>query len=380
MTSRAYQYTIFFALLFAFFLIEPTVKAGSGETYKVGTSNLNVRSSPSNDGQVIGQLGYGDQVVIFRETNGWGQTYYGGEEAWVALHYLYTDGKSEQANSSNVSATNVTVSANSVRIRSGPGTDHQMIGSTSQGKSFQLLDTKGDWHQISLSNGNTGWIAGWLTTLSSDSATSSDKQSNSVAVKAAATDTPAPKAKEKKSQSLAGYNIVLDPGHGGGDPGAIALDGSYEKNLTLSTAQVIAKRLEDEGATVIMTRQNDRFLLLEDRVAISNAYYTHAFISLHFDAYPLSNVNGFSTHYYSSFGNDRNLAQSIQSGIADQVNLNNRGIMQSNLHVLRENEDLAVLVELGFITNPTDFATIQTADYQQGVAEGITSGLINYFK
>lgn len=377
MTSRACHYTIFFALLFTLFLLEPAVKAENGQTYNVGTSNLNVRSSPSNDGQVIGQLDYGNQVVVFKETNGWGQTYYGGEEAWVALHYLYTDGKSEQSNSSNVSVKNVTVSANSVRIRSGPSTDHQMIGSTNQGESFQLLDTTDDWHQISLSNGNTGWIAGWLTTLSSDNTTASE-QSNPVAVKAVVTDTPAPK--EKKSQSLAGYNIVLDPGHGGGDPGAIALDGSYEKNLTLSTAQVIANRLEDAGATVIMTRQNDRFLLLEDRVAISNAYYTHAFISIHFDAYPMSNVNGFSTHYYSPFGNDRKLAQSIQTGIADQVSLNNRGIMQSNLHVLRENEDLAVLVELGFITNPDDFATIQTADYQQGVAEGITSGLINYFK
>src|SRR5699024_4637897 len=191
--------------------LEPSVKAENGQTYNVGTSNLNVRSSPSNKGQVIGQLDYGNQVVVFKETNGWGQTYYDGEEAWVALHYLYTNGKSEQANSTSVSATNVTVSANSVRIRSGPSTDHQMIGSTSQGESFQLLDTKDGWHQISLSNGKTGWIAGWLTTLSSDNTSASDKQSNPVVVKAATTDTPTPKA--KKSQSLAGYNIILDPGH-----------------------------------------------------------------------------------------------------------------------------------------------------------------------
>src|SRR5690625_5072081 len=113
MTSRDYQYAIFFALLFTFISIAPTVKAENGQTYEVGTSNLNVRTAPSNDGQVIGQLGYGNQVVIFKESNGWGQTYYDGEEAWVALHFLYTDGKSKQANSSTVSATNVTVSANS---------------------------------------------------------------------------------------------------------------------------------------------------------------------------------------------------------------------------------------------------------------------------
>lgn len=372
MTSRAYKYTIFFALIFIFISIAPTAKAENGTTYEVGTSNLNVRTSPSNDGQVIGQLGYGNLVVIFNESNGWGQTYYDGEEAWVALHYLYEGQKSEQTISPVTAPTNVTVTANSVRIRSGPSTANQMVGSTGQGQSFELLDTKGDWHKISLTNGKTGWIAGSLTNLSSDVPAESSNYIVTTEVVAA---TP-----KTKGNQLAGYNIVLDPGHGGRDPGAIALDGSYEKDLILSTAHVVAQRLKDAGATVIMTRENDKSLLLDERVSMSNAYYTHAFISLHYDAYPIDTVNGFSTHYYSSFGNDRQLAQSIQNGIGQHVNLNNRGIMQSNLYLLRENRDLAVLVELGFITNPSDLANIQTADHQQGIAEGITSGLINYFK
>ncbi len=372
MTSRDYQYAIFFALLFTFISIAPTIKAESGQTYEVGTSNLNVRTSPSSDGQVIGQLGYGNQVVVFKESNGWGQTYYNGEEAWVALHYLYIGKDSKQTITPSATPSKVTITANSVRIRSGPSTGYDMVGSTSQGASFKLLASENDWHQIAISNGKTGWVAGWLTNLSSDAPAPQNNNS-------AKTDTVATTTQPMSNQALTGYNIVLDPGHGGQDPGAIALDGSYEKDLILSTAQVIAKRLEDAGATVIMTRKNDRSLLLEERVALSHAYYTHAFISLHYDAYPISTVNGFSTHYYSSFGNDRQLAQSIQTGIAQYVNLTNRGIMQSNLHVLRENVDVAVLIELGFITNPSDLAAIQTADYQQGIAEGITSGLINYF-
>lgn len=375
MSLRTWKSIAFFALLFTFILITPTVEAQNGKTYDVGTSNLNIRTSPSSDGHVVGQLSYGNQVVVFKESNGWGQTYYDGEEAWVALHYLYEGNgqKSEQtAPAAVIAPTKVTVTANSVRIRSGPDTAHQMIGSTGQGQSFELLDTQDDWHKISLSGGKTGWIAGWLTNLSSDA---SAESSNNVVTTAKVAATP----KTKGNQSLAGYNIVLDPGHGGQDPGSIALDGSYEKDLTLSTAHVVAQRLKDAGATVIMTRENDRSLLLEERVSVSNAYYTHAFISLHYDAYPIDTVNGFSTHYYSSFGNDRQLAQTIQNGLAQHVNLNNRGLMQSNLYLLRENRDLSVLVELGFITNPSDLANIQTADYQQGVAEGITSGLINYF-
>lgn len=378
MSLRGFQSTIFFALLFTFILIVPSVKAENGQTYQVGTSNLNIRTAPANDGQIIGQLGYGNKVVVFKESNGWGQTYYNGEEAWVALHYLYLGQERKQASqpqkaTTAVDPTKVTITANSVRIRSGPSTAYNMIGSTGQGASFQFVESNGDWHKIALSNGKTGWIAGWLTSLSSDAP--AQQKSNSVKT------TPiAVPAKTNSNQSLAGYNIVLDPGHGGKDPGAIALDGSYEKNLILSTAHVIAQRLRDAGATVIMTRENDRFLHLADRVGISRAYYTHAFISLHFDAFPIQSVNGFSTHYYSSFGKDRQLAQSIQNGIAQHVNLRSRGLMQSDLHVLRENIDSAVLVELGFLTNPYDLANIQTADYQQGVADGITSGLINYFK
>src|SRR5690625_1057106 len=157
MSLRTWKSTAFFALLFTFILIIPTIEAQSGKTYDVGTSNLNIRTSPSSDGHVVGQLGYGNQVVVFNESNGWGQTYYDGEEAWVALHFLYEGQGSEQTISPVTTPTNVTVTANSVRIRSGPSTANQMVGSTGQGQSFELLDTKGDWHKISLTGGKTGW-------------------------------------------------------------------------------------------------------------------------------------------------------------------------------------------------------------------------------
>lgn len=373
MSLRALQSTTIFALLFTLMLITPTVNAESGQTYQVGTSNLNIRTTPSNTGQIVGQLSTGNQVVVFKESNGWGQTYYDGKEAWVALHYLYLEQGSEQNAKPQeatpaVTPSKITISANSVRIRSGPGTDYDMIGSTSQGDTFQLVESQNDWYKVTLSNGKTGWIAAWLTGSASDAPAI---ETNHTSVKAS---TP------KDNKPLAGYNIVLDPGHGGKDPGSIALNGAFEKDLILSTAHIVAQRLQDAGATVIMTRENDRFVLLEDRVSISNAYYTHAFISLHLDAFPIHSVNGFSTHYYSLDGDERNFAQSIQNGIAQHVNLNSRGIMQSDFLVLRENVDLSVLVELGFITNAYDLEKIQTAEYQQNIAEGITSGLINYFK
>lgn len=365
MSLRIFNSVIGIVLLFSFIALIPPAHAESGQTYKVGTSNLNIRTVPSNDGQVIGKLNDGDHVVVFKESNGWAQTYYDGEEAWVASHYLYPDQDSGQESLTETTPTNVTITENSVRVRSGPGTAYNMTNSTSAGESYQLLDSKNSWHKVALNNGTTGWVAGWLTNSSSGAPAKTGNTN---------TNTPA------AHQSLHGYNIVLDPGHGGQDPGSIAFDGSYEKDIILSTAHTVADRLRAAGATVIMTRTNDSYISLEERVSISNSSDTDAFISLHYDAYPMYSVSGFSTHFYSSFGNDRQLAQSIQSGLAKYAPLNDRGIMQNNYYVLRENTDLAVLVELGFITNPYDLSIAQTADYQNNVAEGITNGLINYFQ
>src|SRR5699024_6386736 len=180
------------------------------------------------------------------------------------------------------------------------------------------------------------------------------------------------------SGTLNGYNIILDPGHGGKDPGAIGIRGTLEKNHAINTAHSVAEGLREAGATVIMTRSSDTYVTLEDRISLSNEYATDAFISLHYNALPLESVNGFST-YYHTHGNRRLLADSIQSGLEQHMALNSRGLMQNDYHVLRKNSDLAVLVELGFITNPYDLSVIQTAEHQRSVADGIVEGVMTYF-
>lgn len=367
MVSRILQTTICFLFLFILFIITPVVHAESGQTYRAGTSNLNIRTAPSSDSAVIGSLDDQDKITIFKESNGWGQTYYQGKEAWVALHYLYLDDEDSQENTAPAvsSTSHIIITEDNVRIRTGPSTAYHMSASANSGDTFQLIDSRDSWYKVMLSNGTTGWVASWLT----DSTESAANKSNS-------SETTTNTA---KNQSLSGYNIVLDPGHGGKDPGSIAANGAFEKDLILSTANIVAEKLRNAGATVIMTRSNDQFISLEERVNISNAYSTDAFISLHYDAFPLSSINGFSTHFYTPFGNDRKLAQSIQSSLAQSIPLNNREVMQSNYYVLRENSDLAVLIELGFITNSYDLSIVQTTDYQYNVAEGIKNGLINYF-
>lgn len=175
---------------------------------------------------------------------------------------------------------------------------------------------------------------------------------------------------------LSGYTIIIDPGHGGKDPGAIGQNGIMEKDLILETSLKIANQLMNVGANVILTRKDDSFVSLKDRVLISNLEDADAFISIHFNSYPEDYVGGINTYYHQS---GQVLANKIQHALAEEVSLRNRGVIQSNYRVLRENKHPAILVELGFITNTTELETIQSESYQDKVAWAITQGLVEYF-
>lgn len=175
---------------------------------------------------------------------------------------------------------------------------------------------------------------------------------------------------------LSGYTIVIDPGHGGKDPGAIGLNGIMEKDLILETSLAIAEKIEDFGGNVILTREDDRFVTLKDRILISNQNDVDAFISIHYNSYSEDYVGGINTYYYND---GRRLANVIQKRLSEEVSLRNRGVRQDSYRVLRDNRHPAILIELGFITNTTELATIQSPTYHDQVAEGITKGLMEYF-
>lgn len=362
-------------LLFPLLFIPNATHAENGTTYEVSSALLNVRSEPANDAQIIGQLTTGNQIVVFNEKYGWVQTYYAGQEAWVAKHHLaLVDGEiqSSQSNSSpNSEDTSkaITITANSVNIRSGPGTNHSIIGSTSSGDTYNTVDSAGDWYKVSLASGDTGWIAGWLTNTGTKLPASNSSNQDS--------DNANTSNQESTNQSLNGYNIVLDPGHGGKDPGSIGFGGIFEKDVISSTANAVAQELRNAGANVVITRTGDYFVSLNERIRISEAYNTHAFVSLHYNAFPIISVNGVSTYYANE--TSRRLAQEVQSSLASTVSLHNRGVMQANYRVIHRNSSPAILMELGFITNPGDLAVIQTSDYQNKVAQAITNGLKSYF-
>lgn len=371
-TKKLYLLT---AILFIISFFLPALSLANSNSYEVSSPVLNIRSEPSNEASVVGQLSQGDKINVFDEQHGWVQTYYGGEPVWIAKHHLIPISNSNQQETPSEEAApstsgTVTVSAESIYVRSGPSTSDSIVSYAYKGESFDVISTSGDWIEISLSQGGTGWIAAWLTTDGKASAEEEDTSTDSAPTVQAA------QTQSSSSGSLSGYNIVIDPGHGGKDPGAIGLNNTLEKDIVTSTADYVVQQLEEAGANVIMTRSGDYFVSLDERAQISNSYNTDAFISLHYDTFSAVPVSGVTTYYNS--GSDASLARLLDSTLTSTVSLPSRGTQQAGYKVLRETNAPSVLIELGFITNPNDLTVVQTADYQSSVARAITNGLINY--
>lgn len=148
--------------------------------------------------------------------------------------------------------------------------------------------------------------------------------------------------------------------------------------MNLDTALEVANNLKQEGATVILTRSTDTFLELSERVDISKQSNANAFISMHYNYSTNSSVNGIETYYYTD-PKDTQLANYVHQGLMDAVSLKDRGIRFGDLHVTRENPQPAILLELGFISNPAEEKVISSTSYYKQVASGLTNGLIKYF-
>ncbi len=172
---------------------------------------------------------------------------------------------------------------------------------------------------------------------------------------------------------------MLDPGHGGKDAGTTSrFTGTHEKTLNLATAAKVEQRLERAGALVIMTRTTDIFIPLEDRAAVSNENHADAFISFHYNWSDDPEAKGISDFYYQA-ARDHLLAANILNEVAKSTGLEDNGSGWNNLSVLRNNTQPSILLELGFLSNQTDDATVENSGFPDQVAQGVYRGLFNYF-
>ncbi len=184
------------------------------------------------------------------------------------------------------------------------------------------------------------------------------------------TNSPAAQKGRASSDSL---TVVVDAGHGGHDRGGIPGQRVAEKDMTLDVAQRLRNVLAASGYRVVMTRDSDVFVPLPTRVAIANSYRNAIFVCIHFNATQRRGASGIETYFYSR--DSLPLASAVHYYVTGGAPSANRGVRRRGYYVLRKTGIPAVLVECGFLTNPTEAAYAQSVSYRQKLAEEIAAGV-----
>lgn len=253
----------------------------------------------------------------------------------------------------------VKINANQVNIRNGPSTLTAVIDRAGSGEIFEVLAEQDGWFRVSLGS-KTGWLASWLVVASSTEGT------------------PEPQPQERV--------VVLDAGHGGFDPGASG-NTLKEKDINLRITRRVGEVLEQKGITGVYTRNDDIFIGLEERSNIANRLNASLFVSIHNNASDRSSVSGTETYFYAPASNPdlfaqrderAKLANAIQTELVSMLLRKNRGVKEANLSVLRNTEMPSALVEVAFLSNPTEEALLQNNDFINRAALGIANGIIAF--
>lgn len=220
-------------------------------------------------------------------------------------------------------------------------------------------------------------------------------------------------------QGVSFRKIVIDPGHGGHDPGAIGPDGIMEKNITLAVGKMLAERLRDMGFRVIMTRDTDVFIPLEERTAIANMSNADLFISIHANASRSRRTRGITTYYLSPTRDRESMivaarenatstrklsdlqlilddlmktaklnesavfAQDIQNAMVkslhgDHYPTPTLGVRSAPFFVLMHADMPSILIETSFVTNPVEEKLLMQTRYQRDIVNGIVKGILRY--
>lgn len=247
------------------------------------------------------------------------------------------------------------VTVNGLNVRPDPSTNNDRVDLLQFGQTVEVLAEQNGWLQVKLSDGRTGWISGAYVSRFSPSAA---------------------------DDSLAGRVIVIDPGHGGTDPGAVGANGLQEKEVVLDVSLRAAAKLRDQGAEVVMTRDTDVFIPLTQRVTIAENARAEVFVSVHANAHPDRSIGGTETYYFgnkASSSASRNLATLMQRELVGALRLRDIGVKEASFLVIRQTSMPSVLLELAFLSNAQEESLMRTNEFRQKAADAIVRALKDYF-
>lgn len=259
--------------------------------------------------------------------------------------------------------TTMWANTDDLNVRSGPSTAYASRGEIAKDARVSAAHKVGSWTYI-----RSGTTVGFVNSYYLRSTET-----------ASATKPPVSSADPR----LASQTIILDPGHGGSDPGAIGF-GLHEADVVLKTGLKVNSLLKQTPFNVKMTRSTDTFITLANRAAFASRNKGNIFVSIHANAASPS-ASGTET-FYSAAANSQNasdsklLATKIQSRMIDAWNLKNRGVKTASYYVLKQNTVPAALLELGFITNKSDNDKLKSDYWLNSMSKAIYYGILDYYK
>ncbi|MEH2253593.1 N-acetylmuramoyl-L-alanine amidase [Nostoc sp.] len=190
-----------------------------------------------------------------------------------------------------------------------------------------------------------------------------------------------PKIGNTRRKPLANFKIVLDPGHGGKESGASGPTGYLEKDVNLVVSKLLRDELVKEGATVVMTREDDRELSLAERQAIISQEEPAIAISIHHNSLPddgdAEKIKGFAAFWYQPQAH--NLAMFLHNYVVKKLGRPSYGVFWDNLALTRPTAAPSVLLELGFMSNPDEFEQVVNPEEQKKIANAIAQGITEWF-
>ncbi|OMP68467.1 cell wall hydrolase [Domibacillus epiphyticus] len=258
---------------------------------------------------------------------------------------------------------NLVSTTGNLNIRSGPSTSYRSVGKIAANTPVTGAHSIGGWTYVK-TEGKVGYISTYYLRTASTG------------------NTVPPTLTENNDSKLSSQTIILDPGHGGKDSGAVG-NGLKEKEVVLKTGLQVNNLLKQTPFNVKMTRSNDTFIELKDRSAFAKNNDGDIFVSIHANAATPS-ATGTETYYYSAgnphVADSKLLASKIQARMLTAWNLRDRGVKNGNFSVLRENNMPAALLELGFISNAGDASKMASDYWMNTMSKAIYNGILDYYK
>lgn len=174
--------------------------------------------------------------------------------------------------------------------------------------------------------------------------------------------------------------IVVDPGHGGHDPGTIAVNGGYEKDVNLSVASKLAGILQRQGHQVTMTHQGGPYIELESRAEVANRQNADLFVSIHSDSIADPSIQGFTVYIANAASQESQQAAQAIVRALKTTGEQSHGVRREDYRVLVRTTGPAVLIELGYLSNPREAQRLQDSAFQRRLAVAIAAGIGDYLR